>query len=346
MSQVYNYLTKIKRLVVTFSIERLIAIYFPLKCRQLCTTTIKKSFCIGTILASLLIYSFNLVTTELKIHEASTRCAPHKEWIVLVEFITVVDVTFTMIVPFFIIFIINILIAFKLTNLKSSTKLNINRQSSENKSFQSFKNNSIKRTITNSGRNLLYVPTVTTSSLKLSNNLLKSNQSRKDLTIKFTKSSTNDLNEILKMSTEMSLSMNMSLPNTIVYKKRDKLYSKSTNVVLSISTTFLVLHCPIAICKLYSFLKYKKTNFLENEKTIYNNTSNVDVLQKFLKNSSNSNSYRNMTVYTNEPGDVMLDHLIERISNNIYYLSFLINFFLYSLNGSKFRNALIKMFKP
>ncbi len=333
-------------MVVTFSVERLIAIYFPLKCRQLCTTTIKKSFCIVTILASLLIYSFNLVTTDLKIHEASTRCAPHKEWIILVEVITLVDVTFTMIVPFLLIFIINILIAFKLTNLKSATKLSINRQYSENKSFQSSKNNPIKRKNNNSGRNLLNVPSATTSSLKLSNNLQKPNSPKKDLTIRFTKSSTNDLNEILKMSAEMSMSLNMSLPNTIVYNKRDKLYTRSTNMVLSITTTFLVLHCPIAICKLYSFLKYKKTNLLENEKNIYNNTSNVDVLQKFLKNSSNSNSYRNLTVYTNEPGDVILDHLIERISNNIYYLSFLINFFLYSLNGSKFRNALIKMFKP
>ena len=37
-----------------------------------------------------------------------------------------------------------------------------------------------------------------------------------------------------------------------------------------------------------------------------------------------------------------VEHLVGRITNNLYYTNFVLNFFLYSLNVPKFRNILLK----
>jgi len=37
-----------------------------------------------------------------------------------------------------------------------------------------------------------------------------------------------------------------------------------------------------------------------------------------------------------------VEHLIGRITNNLYYFNFILNFFLYTLNVPKFRNILLK----
>lgn len=284
-----------------------------------------------------MIYSFNLVTTDLKIDESVTRCSPQKDWLILVEFITIADVMMTMIVPFVIISIVNILIALKLTNLKIMRTLKINHRfgvakcskgtnKSSTKELDFLSNSNFnKKTFKDFNHNFLSVPTVTTFparsiSLKTSKRLnkpytnsIKTSLLKKEFSIKYTKNSRNHLNEKIKIeqSFQISTSMNSNKISNETFRKRDKLYSRTTKVVLIISTTFLILHFPIAICKLNSFLKYRKSSSLRFEEKIYNASANSEVLNNFLLNSSRIGFYRNLTIYTNEPEDI-LDHLVER----------------------------------
>ena len=312
--------------MIVFSFERLVAIYAPFKCQQLCTTSIKKLFCCTLIISSLLIYSFNLITTGLKIHESASRCSPHKDWLIIVELISIIDVTMTMIVPFIIISIINILIALKLTNSKLMRTISINhRYGLTQRSKDSDPNrvkilySSCQKRNTYLGQNFLKAPFVTSilSSSKdksENNNTLQTSHLRNDLLLKCTKSSTNDANSILKFekSFRMSSSINTSSISKETFRKRNKLYSRTTKVVLSISTTFLILHCPIAIFKLKSFLSYNRSYSLDSGGKNYNNPANMEVMQSFLSNSTNSKFYRNFTIHTSEPETVILDHLMER----------------------------------
>ena len=318
--------------MVAFSIERLIAIYFPLKCREICKSSAKKFLTFLIIFSGLLIYSFNLITTGLRAHETVTRCSPYKDWIDFVEYITIADVTFTMIVPFILISILNILIAFKLTKkriFKSISQIKLAKDSTLIKKINFGEEKKIK--------------------IELNSN--KNGTVKQNLKVRFTKSSTNDNNDTVKIlpSSTCTFSCSKSKGNTNIITRK-KQYSRTTKVVLSISTTFLILHSPIAICKLNSFLKYRRSNPLDAVTHVYNQSADGEILHHYFSGSSlNRSSYRNITIIANASYNnsetVIFDHLIERVSNNIYYLNFLINFFLYSLNGSKFRNALIRMFE-
>ena len=149
--------------------------------------------------------------------------------------------------------------------------------------------------------------------------------------------------------------------------ERNKAYTRTTKVLLSISTSFLILHCPIAVCKLYSFFKTYR-GLTENIDHVYLNetslssslssSSSVAFLRTLILNvtsdddektafslfNSSSKSFleRRQALYLES---VLIEHLIERVSNDLYYLYFLLNFFLYSMNGANFRKNLVSMFR-
>jgi len=81
----------------------------------------------------------------------------------------------------------------------------------------------------------------------------------------------------------------------------------------------LSLHFPIAICKIWYFLK---------------STTNQE-----YEPASNSTSSE-VTLEANP-----IEEIIERITCYLYYLNFSLNFFLYNLNGSQFRAQLLGLFR-
>jgi len=165
---------------------------------------------------------------------------------------------------------------------------------------------------------------------------------------------------------------------------RIKSYSRTLKVLFTISITFLLLNCPIAINKFWYFFKYHDTSFyeinieppstaqqsnqsirvpdsnyrpiqisdsglvyfFEKKGTFFNMTFGADEL-----GINESSSAFNMTyVYSKEKQQDKsntnpLEEICERISCYLYYLNFSLNFFLYSTTGSKFRNAFISMFR-
>ncbi len=89
--------------------------------------------------------------------------------------------------------------------------------------------------------------------------------------------------------------------------KRRSVYLKSTRMLLIISTSFLIFNSPIALAKLYFFLKAKFV-YSENE---------------------------------NEMADFG-EQVIERLTCYIYYFNFTLNFIIYNTTNPKFRNVILK----
>ena len=107
---------------------------------------------------------------------------------------------------------------------------------------------------------------------------------------------------------------------SVQLKRRSKSYSRTTRVLILISITYIVLNSLMAYSKLrLLFYPSSETNGL----TFENSAENYPI---------------------NESSDLN-DELIDRIAFYLYYLNFSINFFLYVLNKSKFRDIFCEIFK-
>ena len=132
--------------------------------------------------------------------------------------------------------------------------------------------------------------------------------------------------ELINHATNFSKSIQIKFH---IYDKRKpsrriKKISKITKILFTISSTFLVLNLPITVIKLWSFFKnYDQYNHLSSP------------VKKSLRNQDS----------IDDSSPTFNEDIIEKISRYLYYLNFSINFFLYTLNESKFSNRLINLFK-
>jgi hypothetical protein len=120
---------------------------------------------------------------------------------------------------------------------------------------------------------------------------------------------------------------NLNLSVSAVGQRRQS-YTKTTRMLMMISTVYLFLNAPIAFSK----MRYFVTNLYLND-----NTTNVE----HLNNVSNHSSFSNQQKYNNSD----LDELIERLTCYLYYLNFAINFLFYRLNCSKLIKNIFILFK-
>jgi len=132
---------------------------------------------------------------------------------------------------------------------------------------------------------------------------------------------------------------NLSTNETI--RARKKIINRANKFLFSVSISFLVLHAPIALVKFFNFHKFHEEN---GDKL---RTMNNDEYYSFGNMSKQENDtipvFLNLTnLYLNfNP----TEQIVERICTDMYYINYVLNFFLYSLSGSKFRESLIRIFK-
>ena len=128
--------------------------------------------------------------------------------------------------------------------------------------------------------------------------------------------------------------------------ERKKKYSKTTKLLLSISTTYLLLHSPLAISKIYYFLK---NHHMQNQHFEEQSSSNITLisidLQEFSNFTAYSDNFNTSYLFNPELEINLTEEIIERIGGYMYYLNFPLNFFLYALNGKKFRDKFLKIFE-
>jgi len=105
-------------LVVAFSLERLIAVYFPLKLTTICSKNKTHAILIGLILFALAFYSFSFFTSGIELNGTEKSCVTLAFWFPYMKMIVLGDVLLTTIFPFVIITVINVLIAYKLKKMQ------------------------------------------------------------------------------------------------------------------------------------------------------------------------------------------------------------------------------------
>jgi hypothetical protein len=127
---------------------------------------------------------------------------------------------------------------------------------------------------------------------------------------------------------------------------------------------YLILkrHFPIAVSKLYYIFSQKSLNEVRNqvnadrESGFFQSiagTTNQTILNFQIQpvNLAPSKAQLNRSIVL-KPFNISnpnlalpidtVEHLIGRITNNLYYFNFILNFFLYTWNVPKFRNILLK----
>ena len=308
-------------------------------------------------------------TTGIRFDGNQNKCLPYNNWIGFVKFMTIADILLTMILPFLLIAIINMMIYLKLASIRYSVenikkflgrgvnKRHCNTNSHDSRVVSNIRLNTEgstrKTNQANNFNDLLTIPTISHFNSNRQKLSKESHLTESGLMV-------TSFQSTLKNNSPIISRMNLSN-----FKLRSQSFTRTTKVLLSISTSFLVLHCPIAFCKIYSFFKIQYIDFMaENAVKYLNESSHVDFLQSllFMNNTSNEEnrfddnykadllnvSYDSKFFEKRERiyfESVLVEHLIERLFNDLYYLNFLINLFLYNLNGSKFRKSLTKMFK-
>ena len=135
-------------------------------------------------------------------------------------------------------------------------------------------------------------------------------------------------------------------------QERKRVYSRTTKILFVMSTAFLILNGPIALCKIIGFVYLKIETDPDKNSTTIEVTPNEYFFstKNFSKQDiPNSNFFlifeSNNTRFT-EQNKKSINHfsVFEKMSNILYYLNFVLNFFLYSFTGSKFREALFLLF--
>ena len=138
--------------------------------------------------------------------------------------------------------------------------------------------------------------------------------------------------ENFSFRSEQSLSDTKSIFSAISVinlETRKKKYSKTSKVLFLISITFLVLHFPMCVSKIY---------FILNMTNVVNSiTSRAQQLNSTILISVKSNYTNNTQVLNNgfEFDFNLSQKILFNLSNKLYYLNFGLNFFLYSFDRSR-----------
>lgn len=131
---------------------------------------------------------------------------------------------------------------------------------------------------------------------------------------------------------ELQLKINSNL-------NRPMVYSRTTKNLFSLSATFLILNLPIAINKIVYFVVYPSFGDYKTSSEMSTSISNNEIN---LSNSNTSIVFSFVNEFEIEQTSKY--ESLERLACYFYYLQFSLNFVLYALNGSKFRQVLKNKF--
>ena len=320
-----------------FRIERLVAVFFPLRRSFICSKKINTSCILLLVTFAIAFNSYGFWTSGLGVVEQDDMvvCTTIDKWIHLLKIMALIDTFLTMFLPFLLILSVNMLIIVKLTrnsrnSLSSKMIINVSSAPNDNKPLVTNHSNSAV-----SASNLLSVPTKLNNSNRNNRHALSSSKMPDDL-ISVDSASINVVDSRKDsdqdMGRKVSTVSSSFLPNEVSRNRlgqsiksaaysldtRKKQYSRTTRMLLIISTVFLILHGPTAFLKLW----YIYTNYIRRS---------VDNM------SPDNNNNNNNRLMETDP----VEELLERLTCYIYYLHYSLNFFLYVLNIKNFRSIFL-----
>lgn len=338
-------------------------VQFPLKKYDICNQTRNKLSVLVLFLFSMTFYSFSLVISGTETYGSRSMCSVSEKWVSLAKIMSITDVFLTIFVPFGIILFTNISIYCKLMK-----KYRFDATPNGNTS------NILVRPNEDFSTDAMYHSSRLDERVKYDhlevrhsvNAILIYDQSRRK-TVSFPKNerimrkvkkinsypelssaSENNKYQIEKPGKKNTqnfrifkkFSVFTSILRRSVELKRAKMYSKTTRMLIIISITFLFLNSLMAFSKIRAVL------------LSLNSSSSLDQMQSstIVQMNENYTTILNSTQMYNTTKEEssernLNDELIERISCYFYYLNFSLNFFLYVINGSQFREILLKFTK-
>ena len=111
--------------VVSFSVERYVAVCYPLRRQVMCTTKRAKIVTVSLAVFALVFYSFAAWTSDIRDVPGLElpECLPHREHFHMVTIFNNIDTVFTLIVPFITIVMINVRICCKMVYVYRKRRL-------------------------------------------------------------------------------------------------------------------------------------------------------------------------------------------------------------------------------
>lgn len=155
-------------LIMVFTIERFVAVRYPLLRQSLCTISRAKFIIVVLTIISLLSYSPCLILTRVMYHEEinKTVCTVDPEWHNVNKIFNMIDAVLTIVIPVLTISILNALIGrsiWKLSNIRKKLTERETNNATQRKNNQKGKNNKTKPSSFNQNkvtRMLLIISTV------------------------------------------------------------------------------------------------------------------------------------------------------------------------------------------
>ena len=284
------------------------------------------------------LYTFSLFTTGLETVHETSDCSTFPKWYDLVQHMALLDIIITIIAPMLIIFVVNVLISLKLMNKSSNSN---RRQSPPSTSVRCREAEMVNIKLQVGLR--LSAAYDEPLNMTLSDNSKKKKNKSPNISLSVESRPLSDANEINQLKTLRVASREISRCSydalSICEKskiKRMKAYSKTTRMLLIISTIFFFLNVPMAFSK----LRYLVTNLIAVAPPI-----------SHLESANALNSYQNATLNTSTVSAsgfdsfTQLDQIIERLACYLYYLNYSINFVLYTCSGERFKETMVKFLK-
>lgn len=327
------------RYVILFSIERFIVVQFPLKKYDICNQSRNKLSVGFLLIFSLFFYSY----TYFSSHVENRMCTVKFAWLHVVKLMSLIDVFVTIFIPFIIILFTNISIYCKLMKkLNLGHAINRSRKNDELSTDASYVCMKVddKSKMEHSDA----IASINTILLSGRRKTVSSTRERVmgpnlDIRKQVSYPELSSFNELKNEYCETNIKVPIhKKPNFILFRKitaftsllrqsaelkRAKMYSKTTRMLIIISITFILLNTPMAFSRIHSVIISSLESFSGED--IFNNSTNSSVQME---------DYAHLNY-----------QLIERFSGYFYYLNFSVNFFLYVINGSQFREILFKFTK-
>ncbi len=232
------------RLIILFTIDRFIVVYFPFKHTL---TKMNKIYIVILVITSILLYGSSLVTSSLHpISGEKKVCTVKKKLIDFGRYLMLMDTGLSMILPFVLISTFNLLIVVKLHKANSYFEYHINQRGNfctfqtEDLRLSKIKRKKLESTVS-FNPNLTEQESVSlrgnSHSSSLNQNMLQSAKNSLQ-TSRFLFETKKPSNELILCSFQSKKKFNLN---------------RTTYILVLISTSFLLLNLPMALCKLWYF---------------------------------------------------------------------------------------------
>ena len=317
-----------KRCIVLFQLDRYLAVFFPFRSSM---SKIGKSLSLALFIFAPVFYSFSIFTARLEdsLVDESLHCvASIGYYEKFTSIMSIFEISSSIIIPFALIISINILFSKKLKN-KSDKNMIVNQENQEtNKANRKRESVIIRKAEKQDTLQIFQNYWLKSKSRSLSclyelerGQLLKT----KKPSIQFYSKEKNTYFSTKSDGRKKCVCASTVWRNSIQVK-RQRSFFKANKIVILTFFLFLLLQSPMAAVKILTSIHWS------NEEHVFNINDSMGT--NFTeRNSTTASEMKNFKNFSAEKS--LLIHILERVAACLYYVNYVTNLFVYSLNTPK-----------